>query len=232
MTPIAYQGEERAIVEKYNATRPQDPRFWDCDEAKRVNQRVKKHYVQEQGRLCCYCRKPIASGHGRLWDTDHIIPKSKHPEFMFEPANLAISCIDCNSAKSDKLVTKEPFVRQFPKHASLYSIVHPHFDDYGAHILIYLGKIYASITPKGSFTILTCKLERYNAEAQGWRPDFIDDDAGIQYLNSIMNGDPKEKNYVYMEMLLRAGITVTDTLAAKMKSGPTPGQASASSPSK
>lgn len=132
---------------------------WGCDELRGLRSEIKRFYLKEQTRRCCYCRKQIQTNHGRVWDVEHVIARVLRPEFTFEPENLAVACIDCNSAKSDQnilLVER----RSFPRRSEAYSIIHPHYDEWEDHLL-FGNAIFAPKSEKGARTIVVCKLYRY-----------------------------------------------------------------------
>ncbi|WP_265169730.1 hypothetical protein [Pseudomonas solani] len=109
---------------------------------------------------------PIASISANGANIEHIIPKSKKIEFIFEPKNLCVICPDCNEVKRSQEVTGDepnPLKRnaiQYPRTSGAFKIVHPHFDNYSEHI-IHANRIYIDITPKGHWTIGACKLNRF-----------------------------------------------------------------------
>ncbi|RWX57204.1 HNH endonuclease [Photobacterium chitinilyticum] len=135
---------------------------WSDDDIANIKVKIKGHYLSEQKNTCPYCRQKIKSNHGRYWDIEHIIPRSSVPNFMFEPLNLCMSCVDCNSAKSDKKVTSSRAKQKYPKNCSCYLIIHPHFDEYYDNILVIKeGFYYVALKKKGEKTIEVCKLNRF-----------------------------------------------------------------------
>lgn len=135
---------------------------WSDVDVDNLKKSIKKHYLTEQKNVCNYCKQKIKSNHGRYWDIEHIIPRSSVPEFMFEPLNLCISCIECNSAKSDKKVTSSRAKRKYPNKGADYLIIHPHFDDYNEHIIVIKeGFYYVARDKKGEKTIVFCRLNRF-----------------------------------------------------------------------
>ncbi|PSW17381.1 HNH endonuclease [Photobacterium phosphoreum] len=135
---------------------------WSDDDISNIKDKIKEHYLSTQKYQCPYCKQTIKSKHGRYWDIEHIIPRSYAPSFIFEPFNLCMSCVDCNSAKSDKKVTNSKAKVTYPKLSSAYLIIHPHFDKYSDNILVIKeGLYYVAKTKKGEKTIETCKLNRF-----------------------------------------------------------------------
>lgn len=164
MKPVAYTPASQAIVTAYEAL-PKDKQtgaYWSDAAIKPVKKEIKDHYISEQSRRCAYCRQPMHTDNNGVWDAEHVISKTKNPEFMFVPRNLAISCKDCNLAKSEEEVRRVKKVA-FPDTSEEYRIVHPHFDDYDQHIGWVGPLCFAKTTGKGTATINMCNLSRYAA---------------------------------------------------------------------
>jgi len=158
---IEYTADEVALI-KTVGERELD---WGCDELNTLRGRIKQFYLKDQGLRCCYCRRRNATTHGRAWDIEHVIAQASHPTFMFEPENLAVACIDCNSAKRDQVVLVKPR-KTFPRESAAYSIVHPHYDRWEEHFM-FGTVVYAAKTAKGARTIELCRLWRfYELEGQ------------------------------------------------------------------
>lgn len=132
---------------------------WDSNDLNAIRSRIKQFYLQSQQFKCCYCRRENVVQHGRAWDVEHVISRTANAAFMFEPENLAVSCIDCNGAKSDTNILARPRVR-FPRKSGAYTIVHPHFDNWEEHFF-FGGVVYAPLTAKGAETLKVCKLYRF-----------------------------------------------------------------------
>ncbi len=137
---------------------------------------------------CCYCRRMLPDS--MATHIEHIVEKSVHPEFTFEIRNLALSCVTCNSRKNahflrlcgalskraSKKATSKVAVRRcptlsasiptrspFPVVPSAYRWVHPHFDQYSAHITVQRGWFFSAVSGKGFRTVRGLEL---NALAQ------------------------------------------------------------------
>ncbi|SDU30106.1 TIGR02646 family protein [Pseudomonas yamanorum] len=148
-----------------------DNKFWntnDSDHAPLVasfRSEVKRYYWERQSRMCCYCSKELDESKA-AYDAEHIIPKNKFPEFMFELANLSVACKTCNGVKKNKSVLATTLSQQeIPKLSSDYSIVHPHLDEWEAHFCF---DAIRRITPlngneKGAKTIEVCGINYLNA---------------------------------------------------------------------
>jgi hypothetical protein len=176
LTPVTYSVAAQAVVDTYNG-RPDDQKsgaYWSNEEVTAVRKEIKDHYIQEQSHRCAYCRHAIYTNNNAVWDAEHIISKANNPKFMFEPRNLAVACKDCNGAKSEQEVRSTPKV-SFPSTSEDYLIVHPHFDDYGAHIG-WIGELcFARTRGKGTKTIAMCNLSRYSAMTVGEDSNIMDD---------------------------------------------------------
>lgn len=77
-------------------------------------------YIKQEG-LCCYCKRPLML-HGSATHIDHIEPKSTYREKTFLIGNFAFACIDCNTAKSDKILEFNPSTDSFYEHIEHSSI--------------------------------------------------------------------------------------------------------------
>ncbi|TBL64874.1 HNH endonuclease [Hafnia paralvei] len=85
-------------------------KYWDTkgnNELDAIKKHIKDYYLLAQDYRCPYCQQKIIVTHNGAWDTEHIIPKDTHPNFMFEPQNLCISCKDCNGEKSNENILKK-----------------------------------------------------------------------------------------------------------------------------
>jgi hypothetical protein len=123
---------------------------------------IKQHYIRRQSHTCAYCRQEIVVSHGAAWDTDHIISKDSHPDFMFEPQNLCISCKDCNNVKRAKNVLRNQRRVTYPRTAKDYIFCHPHFHDYADHVrVVRIAGLYLPRTSEGIKTIEICGLMRF-----------------------------------------------------------------------
>ena len=62
---------------------------------------IREYMYYEQNCRCAYCRieLPIACCYGQR---EHIVPKTPHPKWMFEPRNLCFACEKCNNFKWDE----------------------------------------------------------------------------------------------------------------------------------
>jgi uncharacterized protein (TIGR02646 family) len=169
LKPVEYSGTNAAIVNAFDGRAPADQSgaYWSEEEIKPVKSAIKTHYIAEQKGRCCYCNHEFATVHHAVWDCEHIIPKKTHPQWLFEPQNLAAACKDCNQAKGDSPVLKNKSRVTFPTNSSDYTIVHPHFDEYYEHIR-WIGTIVRpNGSEKGKHTIEICNLLRFAVSEAG-----------------------------------------------------------------
>lgn len=160
--------------------------LWALDDTALVRKRIKNHYIKEQDHTCCYCSRKILTSNHRLWDLDHIVPRITHPNFCFEPKNIAASCPDCNTIKSQSETLVNIRRKKFPDKSLDYKIIHPHFDKYTDHIAK-LHLIYIAKTAKGQKTIEMCGLLRFTVNFVKWDVDPTDNRFEAE-LSAILTG--------------------------------------------
>lgn len=132
--------------------------------------RLKKYlYKSAQGRYCCFCGIELQS-HDGTKDLEHLIAKDGKKNVVFDLANLALACKDCNTSKGKKKVTiyaiDEDADVVFPQ-SSAYLIVHPHLDEWQKHFFLdKFRRVVAkesSHDSKGSNTLRICAILKKNA---------------------------------------------------------------------
>lgn len=162
---IVYDEECLAII----AEKKSDPHFthvnWGDDDLQDLRSKVRNHYRNAQRLTCVYCQERIGVRAAHAAPIEHIVPKSQYLAFVFEPKNLCVICPDCNEYKGKNEVMYEPVIKgprrvRYPTVSSAFQIVHPHYDDYSAHIMK-ANRVYIDRTPKGHYTIGVCKLNRF-----------------------------------------------------------------------
>jgi len=111
---------------------------------------------------CAYCRRPMGS-HNISWHIEHIRPKAKFPELIFDMSNLVFACIDCNYTKNNQVDGAKQYV---------FDIIHPGVDGFS-----YVGELeyvqlttehlhilkYDPISDEGKSTYVRLKLDRIEA---------------------------------------------------------------------
>ncbi|MDR2270447.1 MAG: HNH endonuclease [Sphingobacterium sp.] len=169
---------------------------WSEEDISDIRKYIRDYY-RDLTKKCFYCRKDISIKSANGCHVEHIIPKSKSLHFMFEPKNLCVVCNDCNEIKNNKevlgkseKVTKENRdFKRYPRSSNAFLVVHPHFDNYDDHIFR-RGDIYIDKSPKGSYTIYICELNR-KIHKYGMDSMALTQSELFDLFNNIMN----EANY-------------------------------------
>lgn len=144
----------------------------------KIRKEIRNYYIPKQRYLCAYCREEKVTTDGRMWEIDHILPKSIMPAFMFLPENLIACCHECNTNKLDSvgLVRANRKYYFLPPNGDYFTIIHPHYDKYSKHMKIYLDgdrRIYKPITRKGRETFRVCGLDRFAYKTYGMQNEII-----------------------------------------------------------
>lgn len=223
LLPISYSKASIAEVKQFKSL-PKEIRlgsYWDDLKSKTlalVKSEIKSHYLQQQNYTCAYCRQHIVVEHGAAWDTDHIIPKDSHPDFMFEAENLCISCKDCNSTKRAKNVLCNQKRVRFPSKPGDYTICHPHFHNYKEHIrVVQVAALYIPRTPEGIKTIEVCGLMRFTLKFANYEYPDTDNSKKIHALSSeLVSAETSTEYTAILNMISRL---VKDGLDIASRSG-------------
>lgn len=204
--PVVFSVEHEALI----AATAVDPAFtyreWATDELETLRRAIRDHYRRVQKGICAYCKKEVSLKSAMNCHVEHIVPKSKYKQFIFEPRNLCVICADCNAIKREQeVLCDEPDTlvrgkvrKQYPRSSSAFKVVHPHFDYHDEHILM-VGGFYIGRTEKGHFTIGACDLNR-KLKTFGWQAEFNEPAmvaAMVKYLNSR---DRSVQNDALLEM--------------------------------
>ena len=176
--PIVFSKKSQAHVDTFNG----NATHWDgtCAVRKAFRKEVRDYYRDEQKLTCPYCGRLREDFHGGQWDIDHIIPKSSHPKYLYTPKNLAVTCKDCNTYKSNKNPLSSPIGPDapYPEDEASYKIIHPHFDPYHKHIKLSRDKegrsCHEILTKKGRETFRICHLIRFS-EALSGTSEFVEE---------------------------------------------------------
>ncbi|MDM1050206.1 HNH endonuclease [Sphingobacterium hotanense] len=154
--------------------------IWNNERLSDLKSKIKKYY-QDIKDVCCYCRRNLQDEFKMVIDIEHVLPKSKYAEYMFELGNLNISCKRCNmriKREKDDFIVDTLTIRNNYALSSQYRIIHPNFDLYiqNMNVLrfeyndIKLTK-YKPITEKGKFTYNYFELKKLEVnslnDAQG-----------------------------------------------------------------
>lgn len=160
--PVNYTTEELFLIENKIKNSLFCSKTWEDDDLAELKRKIKQFYITEQNHQCPYCKQLLRSSNGRSWDIEHIVSRSYEKNFMFEPFNLCVSCVDCNAKKSHKDVTSSKATKKYPQKSKQYTIIHPHFDKYSDYIMVVrAGFYYVALTAKGEKTIEVCGLNRF-----------------------------------------------------------------------
>lgn len=118
----------------------------------RLKSRISLFLLTQQDYRCVYCQRLLI---GVSKAIDHIAPKTLHPEYTFEPYNLALACTYCNE-NGRKGFEETISVKRAWYSANSFLIVHPYLDNVDFHIRyqdperIYLN--YQACSNQGQFT--------------------------------------------------------------------------------
>lgn len=173
MHKVTFCGADAAYIACYDGL---DHTQWNRTSGPIVGIRstIRGHYLREQRYLCAYCRMEYKQRHGLTWDVEHIIPKAMHPQYLYDPENLALACKECNQSKDNLNVLGAGVSTKgiLPDRQSDYLIIHPHFDKYSDHmeIAVIERKIFhrPKNKGKGKETFLLCDLVRFSYAFGEW----------------------------------------------------------------
>lgn len=179
---------------------------WSGDDLAPLRQFIRDHYRSQQAGVCSYCRGPVSLRSTANCHVEHIAPKSKYLEFIFEPKNLCVICADCNEIKRSQetlnevpdTVVKGNARRQYPRSSGAFKIVHPHFDKWEEHIEKF-GLFYADKSDKGHFTIGACRLNRRLREF-GWEGEYDDADVATAAQTYLDCQDPLKRQRALLSL--------------------------------
>ncbi|MEO2268130.1 HNH endonuclease [Pseudoalteromonas sp. YIC-656] len=162
INPYTFSQQEKSTITPTSPNGDSNSDFWNDEQFASLRSNIRKHYREEQKGACCYCKSNLShTGPGNC-EIEHIAPRSRYKNFIFEPKNLAVSCQDCNRAKSDvdtiKPSSNKKPRKRYPIASNSFYIVHPHIDRYADHIKND-GDFYIPETDKGRFTVSACKLD-------------------------------------------------------------------------
>lgn len=173
---------------------------WSDDDLQEVRKEIRDFYKNEQRGICSYCKQTVSVVSVANCHVEHIVPKSIHQDFIFNPKNLCVICADCNQIKRDQetlgeipeTMTKAGMRKRYPSSSNAFKIIHPHFDNYDDHILIINGCYIDKGSKKGNFTIGACNLNRKLA-VFGWEPNIVNDEKITIEMNSFIGETDPEK---------------------------------------
>ncbi|WP_343306724.1 HNH endonuclease [Chitinophaga niabensis] len=147
---------------------------WNDETLSDLKRKIKLHCLGLTTEQCCYCRTDFTNEFMMVVDIEHVLPKSKFGDFMFELFNLSVSCKRCNMSikkeRTDFLLDLNQ-IRLQPQNAGQYLFSHPNLDNYFDNIE-YLFKAkndkkiikYTPLTDKGRFTYNFFNLNQKEVE--------------------------------------------------------------------
>ena len=180
---VAYTPAFQVLINSKTACASFTHTDWSGDDLALLRQFIRNHYRHQQVGICSYCRGTVSVQSTSNCHVQHIAPKSKYLDFIFEPKNLCVICADCNEIKRSQetlnevpdTVVKGESRKRYPRSSGAFKIVHPHFDNWDEHIEQF-GGFYVDKSDKGHFTIGACRLNRRLREF-GWEAEY--DDAAV-----------------------------------------------------
>lgn len=180
MTDFVFSHDEKAIIEECIK---KGHTSWNDDRIKDLKSRIKEFLKERQNHFCCYCLRNLNGEFNYVIDIEHILPKHKYIDFMFNFNNLAASCKRCNMKIKGRRIdfinscfkeNSNPFATEN------YKFVHPNTDNIVDHINYFFIQRGINIlvsysvknnSPKGKYSIEFFKLEDLaiymNNKAQG-----------------------------------------------------------------
>lgn len=134
---------------------------WDSGKSqiKSFKENLREDMYEKQNELCVYCRIHVSNACFPM-HREHIVHKVAHPQWVFLPENLCVSCYWCNLYKGTTEVLVDPETTSYPQSEEGFKIIHPLYDRYSEHIELIGGILYRGKTDKGKFTIDACHLYR------------------------------------------------------------------------
>lgn len=162
--PVVFSEESIALIEEKVGALEYSHTSWSDAELEFVRCEIRNHYRAVQRLTCVYCQGAVSMRSAAGAPVEHIVPKSQHLGFMFEPKNLCVICPDCNEYKGNREVLVQPVLVanrvNYPDESRAFRIMHPHYDEYDQNI-IRANKVYIECSDKGGYTIYICNLNRF-----------------------------------------------------------------------
>lgn len=213
--PVSYCEELENLMASIKSSAKFSHTSWSIDELQILRVHIRNHYRTQQQGICAYCRRGVSLQSAANCHVEHFAPKSKYPQFMFEPKNLCVACADCNEIKREQETLgsePDPICNgknrvNYPRAASSFYIVHPHFDDYDDHIEIFNGH-YVDKTDKGHFTIGACLLNR-RLRAFGWEETLISEPELNRLMTEFLGADDAIVKNEKLQSIKRALVKVS-----------------------
>lgn len=142
---------------------------WEADEFEHIRTNIKEYLRRINNNKCFYCKTIIPLGNNTA-TIEHIIGKSKYPQFTYHPKNLTYLCPTCNRLKQhdevliESLRNKVFSYDEYPFDSSNFIHIHPYLDEYEEYIdtsdIFYVAKLKNTEIEKGINTIKLYHLDR------------------------------------------------------------------------
>lgn len=109
---------------------------WNDDNVSDLKTKIKEALKERQSYCCCYCSRSFHGEFNFVIDIEHILPKHKYVNRMFELDNLAASCKRCNMKMKGRRLDflSGSFDEKSPYQQDGYLFIHPNFDKFEKHI--------------------------------------------------------------------------------------------------
>lgn len=130
--PIKYNVQQKALIEAKLQDRAFIHSNWGEEDLKELRKAIREFYRQQQDGFCSYCRSPVSLQSAGNCQIEHIAPKSKYRDFIFEPRNLCVICADCSEIKREQetlgnepdTVEKGSKRKHYPRSPNAFKVVH------------------------------------------------------------------------------------------------------------
>lgn len=143
---------------------------WSHDNLKSIKDKIKDFNIIKTSHRCCYCGISIHAAHRMTIDIEHILPKAKlnFVHYMFSTKNLSVACKRCNMRIKGQRIDflTNDFNRNHIFRSNYYKFIHPHLDNYDAHLFLLVNQAgremifkYLKFSEKGQYTYDYFKLE-------------------------------------------------------------------------
>lgn len=184
---------------------------WNHEDLADIKRKIKVYYRNlDNSESCCYCKRDFRDEFNMVIDIEHILPKSRYEEFMFDIHNLNISCKRCNmNIKKERhdFVVDTTTIRANYRQSDQYYFIHPNLDNFEDNINYFKVDLngkkltkYKALTDKGRYSYTYFGLDRIEvntfSEAQGI---VVKDDGGI--VSSAVPNDIAEELIQFLSKL-------------------------------
>lgn len=172
--PVSFTEEEQNLINNIYETGESGPDMWKESSLKAIRNKISRVTLTNQQCYCAFCEGRLEKGTTAI---EHIVLKSRHREFTYEPENLVSACGRCNSkaVKGEKETLIEPLNPIYS--LNRFKIVHPVLDEPDEHIVFKdKDRIFFDVnncSQLGKDTIEFFKWEEINATEKRTMSAFI-----------------------------------------------------------